>query len=59
MLQEAIRLVCDACEAAADRCERGWRAYHVAGPRRDPDVVVVCPDCAERLLGDDETPWHG
>jgi hypothetical protein len=57
VLQEATQLVCHACEAVADRCERGWRAYLTAGRRSDAELIVVCPDCAERLMGDDETPW--
>jgi hypothetical protein len=59
VLRATTLLSCDACEAAADCCERGWRAYLTVGPRDDTDVVVVCPDCAERLMGDDETPWSG
>jgi len=45
---------CDRCECATARFERGWRAYIVVRSGRAPSVLVVCPECAERLYGEDE-----
>jgi len=48
-------LSCDHCEAATAQLERGWRAY--VAPDRDGEAFlsVLCPDCAEQRVGEDET----
>ena len=44
---------CDGCDAGTTRSERGWRAYLVeAGGGRT--VEVLCPSCAEVVVGEDE-----
>jgi hypothetical protein len=55
MLAHSPLLICDVCESSTGRSERGWRA--VVRPVRDEDpvVIVLCPDCAEAHLGEDET----
>ena len=54
MLHLACILFCDRCEAATARTERGWRAYLETGGGADPFVIVLCPECAERRIGEDE-----
>jgi hypothetical protein len=51
MIGLATLLLCRCCEAATTRFERGWRAY-VADDRT---VEIVCPACAERERGEDES----
>ena len=56
MLRIAQLLPCDGCDAIATRFERGWRAYVVIDvANAERRVTVVCPCCAERIFGDDET----
>lgn len=51
MLGLATLLLCRSCAAATTRFERGWRAY-VADDRT---LEIVCPACAERERGEDES----
>ena len=51
MLGLATFLLCRCCDAATAQFERGWRAY-VADDRT---VEIVCPACAERERGEDES----
>jgi hypothetical protein len=51
MLQVTTLLHCACCAAATAEFERGWRAY--VGEERS--IEVVCPACAERVRGEDET----
>jgi hypothetical protein len=53
----ACVLFCNECDAATAHAERGWRAY--VSPDRDcePAIIVMCPDCAEEHVGEDETAW--
>jgi hypothetical protein len=57
VLRLARILFCDRCEASAARTERGWRAYLETGDGADPFVIVLCPECAERRIGEDEVAW--
>jgi hypothetical protein len=57
MLQKTAVLLCATCEARTDRCERGWRARLMPEWSGAVVVHVLCPDCAERLEGDDETAY--
>ncbi len=50
-------LFCDSCEAASARSERGWRAYLVPGADGRPSLEVLCPLCAESVVGEDEEEW--
>lgn len=45
-----VALECLCCDAAESGFERGWRAYLSAGV----GIGILCPDCAERLGGEDE-----
>jgi hypothetical protein len=47
-------LTCVECGATADAGATGWRAYLVdLKDEGEPlEVVVLCPDCAERELGE-------
>jgi len=54
VLRTAAIVFCDRCERATARFERGWRAYVVGDADRMRCVKVVCPECAERLFGEDE-----
>ena len=45
-------LVCVECEASSEYFERGWRAYRFDDPSEG--IVVFCPICAEREVGEDE-----
>jgi hypothetical protein len=47
-------IFCDECDAATTRFERLWRAYLVQEGVDGSAVVVVCPDCAELVHGEDE-----
>jgi len=51
MLGLATLLLCDCCGSATAQFERGWRAY-VEGERV---IEIVCPACAERERGEDES----
>jgi len=50
MLGLATLLLCD-CGAATAQFERGWRAY----VDDDRPIEIVCPACAERERGEDES----
>ena len=52
MLASTATISCDRCDAATSRAERGWRGYR-AGARED-EVIILCPECAERTCGEDE-----
>jgi hypothetical protein len=40
---------CVECHRAVVELERGWRAYLVpADEGPEAELVVICPDCAER-----------
>jgi hypothetical protein len=54
MLSSITTIFCDQCDAATTRFERQWRAYLVQEGIGSSAVVVVCPDCAELLHGEDE-----
>jgi hypothetical protein len=47
-------LFCDSCETATTRSERGWRAYLLTGADGARTVEVLCPACAEAVVGEDE-----
>jgi len=51
MLGLATHLLCRCCGAATTTFERGWRAY----VESDRSVEIVCPACAERERGEDES----
>lgn len=58
MIGVGCLVFCDRCETATARAVRGWRAYLI--PDEDCEgtsVTVLCPDCAERRVGEDETTW--
>jgi hypothetical protein len=57
VLALAPALFCDHCEAATARTDRGWRAYITPDNDGEPFVTVLCPDCAERRAGEDESTW--
>jgi hypothetical protein len=57
MLSDAAIVFCDRCEVASARTERGWRAYITAGINGQATITIVCPACAERYFGEDETAW--
>jgi hypothetical protein len=57
MLALACILMCDRCEAATARVERGWRAYITPHQEGESAVSILCPACAERRVGEDETTW--
>ena len=57
MLKTAAIIFCDCCEAASASFERYWRAYVTPTRSTETYVTVVCPDCAERVFGEDEAPW--
>ena len=45
-------VTCTECGAAAREGAEGWRAFVVGGyDGEDVEVVVFCPDCAEREAG--------
>jgi hypothetical protein len=50
VLSSVSVIFCDECDSATTLFVRGWRAYLSVQPN---GVVVLCPDCAERL-GEDE-----
>jgi hypothetical protein len=54
MAQATAILFCDSCEAATTRSERDWRAYIAVGDDGAPVVEVLCPCCAETVVGEDE-----
>jgi hypothetical protein len=45
-------LQCLTCDSGACEFERGWRAYRLDA-ERETNVIVLCPECAERELGED------
>jgi hypothetical protein len=47
-------LKCEECGAEPDFQAHGWRAFIAPRPEEDepPEVVVYCPECAEREFGD-------
>ena len=45
-------IACDACGAASSSAERGWRAYVEEG-----ELEILCPCCAEVVVGEDEAAW--
>jgi len=47
-------LECSDCGCGAVEFQRGWRAYR-APADVEPQIVVLCPDCAERELGEDSS----
>lgn len=51
MLGLATLLLCRCCAAATTEFERGWRAY----VEDDRTIEIVCPACAERERGEDES----
>lgn len=57
MRQATEILFCDNCETATARSGRGWRAYLEVGEDGVAGVQVLCPSCAESVVGDDEAAW--
>ena len=55
MLAHRLRpaaVTCSECGAAAREGAEGWRAFVVGGyDGEEVEVVVFCPDCAEREVG--------
>jgi len=51
MIGLATFLLCRCCTTATTQFERGWRAY----VEDDHSVEIVCPACAERERGEDES----
>jgi hypothetical protein len=49
---QTSHLRCAGC-GRNDDTTRGWRLYLVGAPQA-PTTHTVCPDCAERELGEDE-----
>ncbi len=49
---ETRLLQCLACGSGVTEFARGWRAYR-ADQKREPSVIVLCPECAEREFGED------
>jgi hypothetical protein len=49
------QLTCVECGATAENGAEGWRAYLVdlRGEGEPLEVVVLCPDCAEREFGEE------
>jgi predicted RNA-binding Zn-ribbon protein involved in translation (DUF1610 family) len=52
IVNQTSHLRCADC-GRDDDATRGWRIYLVAAPQA-PATHTVCPDCAERELGEDE-----
>jgi len=50
-------LFCDGCEAGTTQSRRGWRAYVVVGADGERGLEVLCPVCAEAVVGEDEAVW--
>ena len=57
MRQATEILFCDGCESATARSERGWRAYLETGDDGEVVLEVLCPICAESVVGEDEAAW--
>jgi hypothetical protein len=57
MPSNAAIVFCDRCEVASARTERGWRAYISACINGQATITIVCPACAERYIGENETAW--
>jgi hypothetical protein len=51
VLSSVSVIFCDECDSATTLFVRGWRAYLSVQPN---GVVILCPECAERLSGEDE-----
>lgn len=52
-----VMLRCEECreEPRAEEEALSWRAYVIVVKEGEPpEVVVYCPDCAEREFGDDD-----
>jgi hypothetical protein len=45
-------IVCNACFNLTASTERGWRAYV-----SDGELEILCPCCAEVVVGEDEAAW--
>jgi hypothetical protein len=45
-------IVCNSCPNWTASAERGWRAYIADG-----ELEVLCPCCAEVVVGEDEAAW--
>ena len=50
--RETRLLQCSACDVVVTQFARGWRAYR-ADQERQTNIIVLCPECAERELGED------
>jgi hypothetical protein len=57
MRQATEILFCDSCETATARSKRGWRAYLEVDEDGVAAVEVLCPLCAESVVGEDEAAW--
>lgn len=57
MRQATEILFCDSCETATARSERGWRAYLEVGEDGAVALEILCPLCAEAVVGEDEAAW--
>lgn len=57
MPQRTPMIFCDGCDAATTQSERGWRAYLLDDDDGAPAVEVLCPGCAEAVVGEDEAAW--
>jgi hypothetical protein len=54
MLQIGAIVLCNRCDAATARFERGWFAYITAESDAETCVTVLCPACAGRNIGEGE-----
>jgi hypothetical protein len=45
-----VPLTCDVCRRRAAAGAKGWRAYLAGDFHERDEVVVFCPDCAERTF---------
>jgi len=45
-------ILCSSCPTATAGAERGWRAYVLDG-----ELEILCPHCAEVVVGEDEAAW--
>jgi hypothetical protein len=45
-----VPLTCDVCSRRAAAGAKGWRAYLAGDFHERDEVVVFCPDCAERTF---------
>lgn len=52
-MDEGVALIiCNACRSWTASTERGWRAYIA-----DDGLEILCPCCAEVVVGEDEAAW--